>query len=140
MKIQNLIFLFFTILPFSACQIETAINSADDSENQTGTRMAVFNYINNEILANKCAVSGCHLNSQTPIMRSDVAYSNLVNKPSSKGLDYVEPGDPESSYLYKKITGAAGISGARMPRGQNPLPHAVTDSIRVWILNGALNN
>ncbi|MCB9058191.1 MAG: hypothetical protein H6627_06455 [Calditrichae bacterium] len=140
MKIRTIsLIIVCTFLIFNACQIESGIDSIDDSEPKT-MRMAVFSYINNEIISNKCAVSGCHLNNQIPIMRSDLAYNNLVNKPSTQGLDYIEPGDPDNSYLYKKITGAASISGARMPRGQSPLPQAVTDSIRVWILNGALNN
>ena len=127
----------FNLLLLAACNVETGIEPVEKTKK---VDMATYSYISTNVFDQRCALSGCHLNNQNPRLKSDVAYNNIVNKPSSQGLDYIEPGDPDRSYLYKKITGAAGISGARMPRGAAPLSQATIDSIRVWIENGALNN
>jgi hypothetical protein len=64
-----------------------------------------------------------------------------VSQPSSQGLNYIEPGDPSTSYIYMKVTGATGISGSRMPFSNpsyfddNPSALAL---LRVWIEEGAL--
>ena len=47
------------------------------------------------------------------------------------------PGDPEASYLYQKVTGAALCGGERMPRGRAPLDEAELALIEAWICGGA---
>lgn len=89
------------------------------------------------IFSNNCAVSLCHNGIQMPNLSEGVAYINIVNISSSVGLDYVEPGDTTSSYLYMKITGASGITGARMPQQQLPLSDSDIALIGNWIINGA---
>jgi hypothetical protein len=54
----------------------------------------------------------------------------------------VEPGDPDRSYLYHKITGTqadVGGSGDPMPKGGR-LSDAEIQTIRDWIAQGALDN
>jgi hypothetical protein len=54
----------------------------------------------------------------------------------------IEPGSPERSYLYHKITGTqadVGGSGERMPKG-GQLSDAEIQTIRTWIAQGALDN
>ena len=53
-------------------------------------------------------------------------------------LPYVTRNDPEASYLYLKITGAAR-EGASMPLGA-ALPDAAIADIAEWISQGANNN
>ena len=67
------------------------------------------------------------------------AFSNIVNVPSGQNpmLDRVEPGDPDNSYLVRKIEGNAGT---RMPLGQPALPNQQIQNIRNWILDGAQDN
>jgi hypothetical protein len=67
------------------------------------------------------------------------AYANLINVPSSQGggLDRIEPGDPDASHLYKKITGTQ-TTGAQMPFGLPALSPADVTTIETWILGGAL--
>ena len=63
-------------------------------------------------------------------------------------LSLVEPGDPDASYLVRKIRGDAGIAGVLMPQGcpGNPLQGAQCltpdeiDAIETWILACAPNN
>ena len=89
------------------------------------------------IFTQNCAVSLCHNGIQIPNLTSDVAYNSIVSISSSQGLNYIEPGDPDQSYLYLKITGDSRIVGARMPQGQAPLSNSDIAAIRTWIENGA---
>jgi hypothetical protein len=52
----------------------------------------------------------------------------------------IKPGDPDNSYLVRKVQGSAGISGVRMPDLRTPLTQAQIDAIRSWVTAGALNN
>ena len=74
-----------------------------------------------------------------PLTSEKVSYANLVNVPSVESpLVRIAPGDPDSSYLFHKITGAPDIVGDRMP----PPPEAALtegeiEAIRQWIADGA---
>ena len=52
-------------------------------------------------------------------------------------MDRVEPGDPDNSYLIRKLEGGPNINGQQMPFGGPPLDQAVIDDIRQWISDGA---
>lgn len=91
-----------------------------------------------------CAVSGCHAGAspaQGLNLSAGQAHSNLVDVASAQapGVDRVEPGDPDNSYLVQKIEGTAG-AGGRMPLGQPALPNEQIQAIRDWILDGAQDN
>ena len=87
----------------------------------------------------------CHIGASAPQgLQLDTAahsYQFLVGVASNEmpSVLRVKPGDPDSSYMYQKITGAPGIVGGQMPLGQTPLPAATIAAIRQWIVNGALN-
>lgn len=103
------------------------------------TAEANFSSIQNNVFSRSCAISGCHNGSEAPNLSAGAAYNNIVNVRSSRGIDYIEPGSPNNSYLYLKIIGS-NISGSRMPEGQAPLPAAIADSIKAWIQKGASND
>ena len=70
------------------------------------------------------------------------AYNSLVGRPSTgkPGEIRVIPGDPQNSYLVKKLEGR-DINGVRMPRGNGPfLTEGQMLVIRRWIEQGAPNN
>lgn len=71
-------------------------------------------------------------------------WARLVGVASTQSpLKLVEPGSPEKSYLYAKLLGThdkAGGSGQRMPLQQDSLGAAELETIRQWILKGALND
>jgi hypothetical protein len=76
-------------------------------------------------------------------LRSGNTYAAIVNVASSEqpSLLRVKPGDPANSYLIRKLEGAAGIDGVRMPANGPPyLDQATIDQIKSWITNGAPNN
>lgn len=123
-----------TCFGLPACSNDTATNPTNSSPT-----FATFSSIQGTVFSPRCAVSGCHNGAERPTLSAGAAYNNIVNVRSTQGLDYIEPGNADNSYLYRKLTGV-NISGDRMPRGQAPLAQAVMDSIRVWIQNGAPNN
>jgi len=99
--------------------------------------------IETNVFAPICAQ--CHIGAGAPeglqLDTSAHAYQFLVGVASNEkpSVLRVKPGDPDNSYLYQKITGAAGIVGGQMPLGQTPLPAATIAAIRQWIANGAMN-
>ena len=102
---------------------------------------AVFRFSDVQaVLNNNCAFSSCHAGTQLPNMSAGQAYANLVNQPSFQGDDYIEPGDPSASYLFRKISGGPNINGVRMPFPGGYLSDTVIDSIGAWISRGAPND
>jgi hypothetical protein len=86
-----------------------------------------------------CHLPGAELGKLA--LHPKAAYANLVGVPSADSpLLRVAPGNPEASYLYRKVTGtqiAAGGTGERMPFGEPPLNAAQLEAIRRWIESGA---
>lgn len=131
---SRFLILLFCVFGMYACSKDPA-----SSFEEPTTPEATFSSIQNNVLSKSCATSGCHNGSQFPNLSAGAAYNNTVNVRSSRGIDYIEPGNPNSSYLYLKIIGS-NISGSRMPEGQAPLPSAISDTIKVWIQKGAQND
>src|SRR6185312_7616869 len=84
----------------------------------------------------------CHICASAPEgLQLDEAHSYglLVGVPSAEqpSVMRVAPGNPDASYIIRKLEGASGISGGRMPLGGPYLPQSTIDVIRQWITNGA---
>ncbi len=90
-----------------------------------------------EIVEESCAYAGCHTGANAPNgldMSEEVLVANLVGVKSAAGSWLrVKPGDPANSYLIKKILGAPGIKGDRMPRGGKPMAAPEIAAIEAWI-------
>ncbi len=99
-----------------------------------------FSSIQAQVFTPICSV--CHPPNQGMDLRQANAYASIVGVSSMEqpALMRVKPGDPDNSYLYRKITGAPGITGARMPFGGPFLSDAQIQLIHDWILAGAPNN
>jgi hypothetical protein len=72
-----------------------------------------------------------------------LAYDQLVNAASTQRPDLrrVSPGNPDDSYLIRKLEGSSGIVGVRMPH--NGPPYLTSGQIRIirrWIELGAPRN
>jgi hypothetical protein len=95
------------------------------------------------ILEEKCAV--CHLTGQEPGKMSlvpDNAIGSLVgiDAVGAHGLKRVVPGDPDASYLVRKLEGTQGQVGGiggQMPFGGPPLSADEIGKVRRWIADGA---
>jgi hypothetical protein len=100
------------------------------------------------ILTASCAVSGCHRGNNPEeglSLAAGESHAATVGVPSGQAsdLNLVEPGDPQKSYLFHKISGtqrSVGGDGTRMPRNRAPLRAADIEKIRQWIEQGAEEN
>ena len=94
------------------------------------------------------ACTACHTNvGRNPAgglnLLTEVGHAQLVDVDSvtNRGSKRVVPGDPDNSILIKKLEGAPGMVGQRMPIGGPPyLTAGQILIIRRWIQEGALNN
>ena len=88
-----------------------------------------------EFLFTDYACTGCHGTSGGFALSYDTMLngnSGITNEP------YIIPGNPDGSYIYKKITDAPGISGQPMPiGGSGGMDAADRTLIRSWIELGA---
>ncbi|MEW6363580.1 MAG: hypothetical protein AB1714_02955 [Acidobacteriota bacterium] len=89
--------------------------------------------------------TACHAGAGAPqgLMLDEAhSYDMLRNVPSAEKPDLyrVLPGDPNSSYLVRKLEGGPDIVGAQMPLGRTPLSQPTINAIRVWIAKGAPHN
>jgi hypothetical protein len=105
---------------------------------------ATLTRVQNEVFTPTCGTIGCHdpLGRQSElILTAGRSYAQTVDVASVEmpSLMRVRPGDPDNSYLYRKIIGA-NITGDRMPQGQPPLSDAQIRLVRDWIRRGAPND
>lgn len=89
----------------------------------------------------------CHLTGEEQgemALHPRAAHGSLVDVPSIEApIDRVEPGKPEESYLYRKLTNTheeAGGFGSPMPMETFPLDDALIEKVRLWIEQGAQDN
>ncbi|MDH3601684.1 MAG: hypothetical protein OEU26_18905 [Candidatus Tectomicrobia bacterium] len=87
----------------------------------------------------------CHVGAAAPlglVLDTDDSINMLVNIPSARVPDLfrVEPGNPDDSYLVRKLEGGPDIVGSQMPLGGPPLAQDMIDRVREWIVAGALDN
>jgi hypothetical protein len=101
--------------------------------------------ITTSIMVPRCATGACHGGASPvnfPSCDADRWYDAMVNVPSrqASGMDGIEPGDAEKSYLVHKLRGTHGMvggGGARMPIADVPLTDEEQAALEAWITNGA---
>ena len=106
------------------------------------------NIFSNTDSSGRLACIGCHTDQgRTPASNLNLlegrSYSQLVGRAGTgkPGTTLVIPGDPDNSYLVKKLEAAPDIVGQRMPRNNGPfLTEGQMLVIRKWIQDGAPNN
>ncbi len=91
------------------------------------------------VLATKCATSGCHEATTLPAGDLDLASpgldARLVGRPANGcgAQVLVKPGDPDGSYLVRKVVDTKPACGSRMPVGAPPLSDSEVACLRAWI-------
>ena len=78
-------------------------------------------------------------------MKTGMEYASIVNVKSGQlaTMDFIKPSDPDTSYLFLKMTNKhldAGGSGETMPQFSPVLPADKLMLIEEWIAAGALDN
>lgn len=96
--------------------------------------------LQSSIFNSSCAKSGCHNGVQSPLLTSGNSFNSLVGVSSafSAGKKLVEPGEPDLSVLYLRVSGSS--EGNQMPKGETPLSSSQQTQIKDWIRAGAQNN
>ncbi len=89
--------------------------------------------------------TACHTGAGAPLglaLDEGVAFQNLVSVESVgiPGMNRVDPGKADSSYLVWKVEGQTGIVGGQMPLNLTPLSTEQITAIRGWIDAGAPGN
>jgi hypothetical protein len=103
-----------------------------------------FDRIRHQIFAQSCALSACHDSESfagNMILLPNAAYSQIVGvtpdnaAAANDGLLRITPGDPEMSFLYRKIDHdlEAGY-GSEMPLDEPQLSADLIELVRLWIL------
>jgi Bacterial Ig-like domain len=105
-----------------------------------GALTADFQSIQENVFTPIC--TRCHAGASAPEglqLDATHSYALLVGVTSTEqpSVLRVEKGDPDSSYIIRKLQGSSGISGQQMPFGGPYLPQSTIDVIRQWIANGA---
>ncbi len=105
---------------------------------------ATLTQVQAAVFTTSCAFANCHGTSPQRGLSlvAGQTHSNTVNVPSVEqpSLDRIEPGSPEQSYLWRKVTRDPSVTGAFMPIGAPPLNQTQLDLLRSWIEAGAPNN
>ncbi len=87
--------------------------------------------------------TNCHTGSNAPrglrLDSEENSYAFLVNRAADEvpELMRVNTGNPDASYIIRKLEGASGIVGGRMPLGGPYLTQTQINTVRDWIANGA---
>lgn len=123
----------------SPAEADTATQDSGPEDTGTVDTGSVPTYadVEAEVLG---ACMGCHYGQPAGLGFVD-AYDSLVNVPSTQAPDMVRvaPGDPDNSYLWRKLEGThTGVgSGDRMPQG-GTLSADGRALVLAWIEGGAL--
>ena len=97
------------------------------------------------------AICTCHLQGPSGTMEADymtlnpgVSHGQIVDVPAegpTEPIDRVEPGDPERSYLWRKINDThlevGGVETRMPPPPAPPLDPEDLDTLETWIVSGA---
>ncbi|HET6267363.1 MAG TPA: hypothetical protein VFG11_06560 [Acidobacteriota bacterium] len=99
-----------------------------------------FTNIQNNVFTPIC--TQCHIGASAPQgLRLDEAnsYASLVGVPTVESPSFlrVKPGDPDNSYIIRKLEGGPDIVGGQMPLNRTPLDQPTINAIRIWIAQGA---
>jgi hypothetical protein len=111
-----------------------------------GAQALTFDQIQTGIFTPSCAKAGCHASSSASgglVLAAGQAYADIVGQPAQEEpqLVYIRPGNPEASYLLKKVRGDPDITGGHMPLDGPPFlsPQQIA-GLAAWIQAGAPRN
>ena len=135
----------------TAYLVMTANNRRDSVAITTSNQTAPVSFATQvlPIFTTNCAKAGCHtgnaptggmnLSGTSSQVRARLVGVATVGGPP--GSIRVIAGNPDSSYIIRKLEGGPNIFGNRMPNDGPPyLSQPTIDIIRTWIAQGALDN
>ena len=148
MTIQRVLLLAFAALMGSACDEKLRDVAGPTPDLQPTLSSIQREIFNKQDSSGRLSCTQCHTNAgRNPaaglLLIDGQSYAALVGRASTAkpGAVFVTPGDPENSYLIKKLEGDPSIVGLRMPRNNGPfLTPGQISIIRRWIQLGAKND
>ncbi|MGH7271773.1 MAG: hypothetical protein ACREJ3_15180 [Polyangiaceae bacterium] len=126
---------------------DALLGDAPSGDASAPTYAPTYSAVYEEVLSPNCAISFCHGGDTDFLQLSSESggYGSLVNAPAAgpdcapTGLKRVDPGHPETSLLYLKLTHPP--CGSLMPRGYSAgLDPKQIAQIENWITLGALDD
>jgi hypothetical protein len=99
-----------------------------------------FEAIRDDLLVRSCGFSSCHgAGAGGFTVSAEMTRDDLVNAPAfaNPAVILVIPGDPDESYLVRKLEGGPNIQGEAMPPDGPALAAEEIQRIRDWIAAGA---
>ena len=120
----------------------TPLNGSPDNGGNGNGEAVTLAQLSTDIFTPRCATTGCHsgagasgsMSLAADRIEVEAIDVSSVQQPDLKRID---PGDPEGSYLLRKVRGDAGISFSQMPPSGGTLTAAQIEQIRAWIEDGA---
>ena len=125
----------------------TAFTSAEEScmpDGSCAPLVRPFRTIQ-QVFTQSCALPSCHSaiarEGDLVLESEELSWDSLVDQPSvhedaaETGLLRVKSGDPDNSFLMRKLRGLG--PGDSMPQGAPALPDNILDMIEDWIARGA---
>jgi hypothetical protein len=148
----------FAVLALSSAVGVGCSGGASDDDDDAGTTQTPsctplpnnnLSTLQTAIFTPNCALQSCH-DSVAPAGNLDLSSANTSHTEmvgvlsdgtfNSANIAIVDSGNSGGSFLYLKVTGANGISGAQMPDTNQDLCGDKVDAIAAWIDAGAQNN
>ncbi len=125
------------------------VTSADSTTDPPQPQPGLSHQIDIQPIWNVHCVEACHsTGGEWQFLDLANAYENIVgiNSTQATSMSFIEPGAPDSSYLWHKINDTqaqAGGGGLPMPKGPGSMDPTVLSPdelalIEQWILEGAL--
>ena len=120
--------------------------TATASPSPTATEIVTLADVQSQVFTPNCLTAFCHTSTAQAgglMLEDGASFAALVNVPAvnfaamNAGLVRVQPGDPDASFLYIKLTAPSLPHGSRMPMGQPPLSDNLIALVRDWIAQGA---
>lgn len=125
--------------------LPACVEEEDDDGGDGGDQAVTLSELQTSLFTPSCAVAACHTVVSAAsglVLEAGRTFGETVNVPSIQvaSFDIIEPGDPERSYMIKKLRGAADIQGLRMPRFGPFLTDEQIGQVISWVNAGAPDN
>ena len=130
-----------TLGPDGTLANDERVDSIDGGEVELPSTDITLVQISDQIFSQSCAFNGCHGGGAPAANMSlevESVAAEIIGVASTQlaNLKRVDPGNPEGSYLLKKLRGDSDILNSQMPLG-SVLSDEQIEMIREWIAGGA---
>jgi hypothetical protein len=129
-----------TVNVLDLVRVSNSFGKTEVNDNST------YHEIQDYIFDKSCANSACHAapaSAGNLNLTYEFSYQDLVDRVPQNpaalaaGMKLIDPGNPENSFLLRKLMNPTPEQGARTPFNAGTLHSGKIDAIRTWIIAGA---